>query len=92
MKIWNTFFVCLIYIIDPFLQAYAEEACPLFECSQPWIRGEYLGWALRKSSIPVPLITSATFSDPIPGAIGQPGTRVLLGDQKLAWDGKMVFN
>lgn len=38
---------------------------------------------MRKSPIPIPLVTSASFSDPIPGAIGQPGTRVLLGNQTI---------
>lgn len=44
-----------------------------------WINPEYLGWAVAKSPIPLPLVTSACFSDSIPGAIGQPATKVLLG-------------
>lgn len=51
--------------------------------SQFWIRGEYLGWTLKNSPVPLPLITSASFSDPIPGAIGQPGTKVLLGNKSV---------
>lgn len=83
MKAWNTFFFCFIYTTCLFLKAYTEETCCLFECPRLWIKGEYLGWILKKSPLPAPLITSASFSDPIPGAIGQPGTRVLLGDQKI---------
>lgn len=63
-------------------KAYTED-CLSCACPRLWIKGEYLGWTLRKSPISIPLITSASFSDPIPGAIGQPGTRVLLGDQKI---------
>lgn len=66
-------------------KAYAEEPCQLPErISFPdkfWIQVEYLAWELKRSPIPIPLITSASFSDPVPGAIGQPGTKVLLGNK-----------
>lgn len=65
--------------------AYAEESFILPErpafSTECWTRVEYLGWTLRKSPIPLPLVTSASFSDSIPGAIGQPGTKVLLGNK-----------
>jgi hypothetical protein len=39
---------------------------------------EYLLWWVRGASTP-PLVTSGSVNDPIPGAIGQPGTHVLAG-------------
>ncbi len=61
-------------------------ACPLL-LPKYWVHGEYLGWTLRNSPVPVPLITSASFSDMIPGAIGQPGTKILLGNKNygMGW-------
>jgi hypothetical protein len=41
---------------------------------------EYLLWWLKPGSIP-PLVTAGAATDPIPGALGQPGTSVLLGDR-----------
>jgi hypothetical protein len=38
---------------------------------------EYLLWWLRKSQVP-PLVTTGATTDPIPGALGQPNTMVLL--------------
>lgn len=49
------------------------------EPSSFWIEAEYLLWSIKKNPVPVPLLTSASNSDPLPGAIGQPGTKVLLG-------------
>lgn len=40
---------------------------------------EYLLWSIKKNPLPVPLLTTASDSDPLPGAIGQPGTHVVLG-------------
>jgi hypothetical protein len=40
---------------------------------------EYLLWWVRGTQLP-PLVTTGSFNDPFPGAIGQPGTRVLFGD------------
>jgi hypothetical protein len=39
---------------------------------------EYLLWWVRGSPLP-PLVTTGSVNDPIPGALGQPGTRVLFG-------------
>jgi Putative beta barrel porin-7 (BBP7) len=38
---------------------------------------EYLLWWFRKRQVP-PLLTTGTITDPIPGALGQPNTRVLI--------------
>ncbi len=85
MKIAYAICLCLLNILWIISTAYTEEPCLSPErISLPtrfWIGAEYLGWELKKSPIPLPLVTSASFSDPIPGAIGQPGTKVLLGNK-----------
>jgi hypothetical protein len=48
-----------------------------------WGGGEYLLWWVKDGPLPVPLVTTGDPLDPIPGALGQPGTRVLLGDHGL---------
>jgi hypothetical protein len=45
-----------------------------------WASGEYLLWWIKSNPVPVPLATTGSVTDPIPGAIGQPHTQVLLGD------------
>lgn len=50
---------------------------------QLWIEGDYLLWMTKKAPVPVPLVTTASLSDPIPGALGQPGTKILLGDDQV---------
>ena len=52
-----------------------------------WLEGEYLLWKIKENPLPAPLLTRAAFSDPLPGAIGQPGTEVLLGQDSFhtAW-------
>lgn len=75
-------FVNFLWVISA---AYTEEPCLLSERILPptkfWISSEYLGWTLANSPVPLPLVTSASFSDSIPGAIGQPTTKVLLGNK-----------
>ena len=44
-----------------------------------WVNADYLLWYVKKSPIPIPLITSGNPTDPVPGALGQPGTTVLFG-------------
>lgn len=52
-----------------------------------WLESEYLLWKTKETPLPVPLLTSATLSDPVPGALGQPGTKILMGKNKidLSW-------
>lgn len=47
------------------------------------IEAAYLTWFIQKNPLPVPLVTSASFDDAIPGAIGQPHTHVLLGKEEI---------
>lgn len=44
----------------------------------PWAEIEFLRWAYRGSVLP-PLVTVGAAADSIPGAIGQPNTRLLFG-------------
>jgi hypothetical protein len=44
---------------------------------------EFLLWQLRSTPVAAPLVTTASFADPLPGAIGQPGTRVVLGGSPI---------
>src|SRR5262245_27682921 len=43
-----------------------------------WFSAEYLIWWLKDGPMPVPVLTSSDPADLNPGALGQPGTRVLL--------------
>ena len=45
-----------------------------------WFRAEYLLWWIRDANVP-PLVTTGSPFDPIPGALGQPGTVVLTDDE-----------
>src|SRR5207237_3203376 len=43
-----------------------------------WAEADYLMWWYRGGSLP-PLVTAGSPTDPIPAALGQPGTVVLFG-------------
>jgi hypothetical protein len=43
-----------------------------------WARAEYLLWWIKDSHYP-PLVTTGAATDPLPGALGMPGTQVLFG-------------
>jgi hypothetical protein len=60
---------------------------------EEWVACDYLLWKIKKAPLPVPLVTSASLDDPLPGALGQPGTKVLLGDHKkdLGWQNGFRF-
>jgi hypothetical protein len=47
-----------------------------------WYRADYLLWWVRGAPA-VPLVTAGNPADAVPGALGQPGTQVLLGDSPL---------
>ncbi len=51
-------------------------ACPQPRC---WIEGAYLNWSIKDAPLGFPLVTTGDPADPLAGAIGQPGTRVLYG-------------
>jgi hypothetical protein len=64
---------------DQRLKPYPEQ--PFF-----WLEAEYLIWSIKNNPLPAPLLTSASYSDPLPGAIGQPHTHVLLGKKHVRMD------
>src|SRR5262245_1149989 len=52
-------------------------------CEKWWVGVHYLmGW-MRQGPLGVPLVTTGSVADAVPGAIGQPGTVVLFGDSKI---------
>jgi hypothetical protein len=53
-----------------------------------WLRAEALYWWTKASPLPVPIVTQGSAADTIPGALGQPGTSVLIGDQAVSFDGR----
>ncbi len=63
--------------------AFAEESKP----PKFWVEADYLGWFIKKNPLSTPLLTTASETDPLPGAIGQTGTHVVLGrhDIRMGW-------
>ena len=54
-------------------------------CGPPgrvWASAEYLLWWIKDSDLP-PLVTSGSALDPVPGALGQPGTTILFGGEEV---------
>jgi hypothetical protein len=43
-----------------------------------WLRGEYLLWFTKNGNVPT-LLTTGSSTDALPGALGQPGTKILYG-------------
>ncbi len=48
-----------------------------------WFKAEALFWWSKNSPLPVPIVTQGYPADTIPGALGQPGTSVILGNQNI---------
>jgi hypothetical protein len=48
-----------------------------------WLSLDYLLWWVRSGPLNAPLVTTGSPLDAIPGALGQPHTRVLFGNQPL---------
>lgn len=64
----------LEYITDPL-----PKSIILREMDGFWVGVDYLNWRIKNGPLPNPMITSGSPSDAVPGALGQPGTRVLAG-------------
>ncbi len=61
------------------------------QLNQFWARADYLLWWTKSAPLPVPIVTTGNSAVGFPtlntaGAIGSPGTRVLLGDSNLNYD------
>ncbi len=65
-------------ISPPVFVADAEPPLP-----RVWFRPEALLWWSKSSPLPVPIVTAGSVSDAIPGALGQPSTSVVLGNQNI---------
>jgi hypothetical protein len=52
-------------------------------CDRVWASVEYLLWWIRSGPVNTPLVTTGSPLDAVPGAIGQGGTRVLVGSGPL---------
>jgi hypothetical protein len=48
-----------------------------------WAEGGFQVWFLTPGPLPIPIFARGNPADPIPGALGQPGTQVLFGNQVL---------
>lgn len=71
-------------IIRPLSFLFLSMLTPITGADKPvWIEGEYLLWKIKKNPLPVPLVTQGSLSDPITGALGQPGTKIKLGKQHI---------
>jgi hypothetical protein len=87
-----------------------EETATVEEPPRPgtwgiWMDAETLIWFMQHGPLPVPILASGNPLDPIPGALGQPGTHVLLGDHGIDygtfpgmrlsmgkwWDGELTW-
>src|SRR5262245_38160655 len=51
------------------------------DCSTGWVEAEYLLWWVMGGPLPIPLVTRGSAADAIPGALGQPTTQILYGNQ-----------
>lgn len=67
---WKLLVLAFIF----FGSAYAQEC---------WVETDYLLWFIKKNPLPATLVTTASFADPLPGAIGQPHTNVVLGNKPM---------
>jgi hypothetical protein len=60
-------------------------------CLRFWLSAEYLYWWVKSTPTPLPLVTTGSAADPIPGAIGQPHTSVLFGGGDMSYPGMSGF-
>lgn len=45
---------------------------------------EYLAMFFKREPVPIPIVTSGALSDTLPGALGEPGTHVLMGNESIS--------
>jgi len=76
---------CYFFLVFFFLSLSCLQA------DETWFESDYLLWRIKDSPISIPLVTSASLEDPVPGALGQPGTKVLMGDKNGDWKWRNGF-
>jgi hypothetical protein len=59
------------------------DTTPLGPANRGWASVDFLLWWVKSGPLQVPLVTSGSAGDPIPGALGQPNTSVLYGNNNL---------
>jgi len=64
----------LDYITDPI-----PRSAVIREMEGFWVGVDYLNWRIKNGPLPTTMITAGSPNDAIPGALGQPGTQILLG-------------
>jgi hypothetical protein len=66
----------------------ASECCGTCDGSSErfWVSADYLLWWTKHSPMPVPVATVGSINDVIPGALGEPGTRVIFGGSDINYD------
>jgi Putative beta barrel porin-7 (BBP7) len=71
---------------EPVCRCAECEPNPLCGTAEPRLWGgvDYLLWWVRRGPTP-PLVVTGSPTDPFPGALDQPGTRVLFGDQGIGY-------
>ncbi len=70
--------------------ACAVPCCPAGPAGRFWARADYLVWWTQGAGVP-PLVTTGAPGDPVPGALGQPGTEILFGDQAYNGDARHQY-
>jgi len=70
----------------------SQNTVPIIQDAWPsprlWLKAEALYWWTKAAPVPVPLVTLGDPGDPIPGALGQPGTSLLMGNQDVTLPGR----
>jgi hypothetical protein len=84
---------CLVLFLGCLITANAQAEAPVATsdaaeamdaCADRfYLRAEYLLWWLQPTRLPA-LVTTGSPLDATPGALGQPGTRVLIGDESVS--------
>ncbi|MBI3862836.1 MAG: BBP7 family outer membrane beta-barrel protein [Planctomycetia bacterium] len=69
-------------------ESHAMLQSPSVYAARFWIKAEALYWWTKASPLPVPVITAGSPFDPIPGALGQPGTQVIIGNENIGLPGR----
>lgn len=70
---------CELMIVD-------SQCGPGGPTQRAWFQADYLLWWVKDGPLPVPLAVTGSLADPFPGALDQPGTRVLFGGSGLRYD------
>lgn len=94
------FAILTILFIAPLIPAQEGETKPTPQLPEPivvepeqttyafWFNTEYLVWWIRNNPLPAPLVTAAVppFNSFNPGAVNDPSTKVLIGQERLDTD------